>query len=78
MKNTATDLRGEHTPPPPRSSALLLLAVAVFASAILSFTFYSPSETKGELYAACVALRDSLEDNPVIATLLGLGDGEDA
>lgn len=78
MKNTATDLRGEHTPPPPRSSALLLLAVAVFASAILSFTLYTPGETKGELYAACVALRDSLEDNPVIATLLGLGDGEDA
>ena len=77
MKHT-TDLRREHTPPPPRSSAFLLLAVAILTSAFLSFTLYTPDRESGELYAACAALRESLEENPVIATLLGLGDGEDA
>ena len=77
MKDTATDLR-KKTPPPPRSSGLLLLALAIFCAAFLSFTLHTPDQKEGELYAACVALRDSLEENPVIATLLGLGDEGEA
>jgi hypothetical protein len=77
MKDTATDLRPK-TPPPPKSSGLLLLALAIATAAFLSFTVYSPDQREGELYSACVALRDSLEENPVIATLLGLGDANEA
>ena len=78
MKDTATDLRPHAPSPPPKSSGLLFLALAIFCAAFLSFALYTPDQREGELYAACVALRDSLEENPVIATLLGLGNEGEA
>ena len=78
MHRRTTDLRRETAPPPKGSPHLLLFALALFSALFLSFALYTPDRTEGELYAATVALRDSLEENPVIATLLGLGDGEGA
>lgn len=61
-----------------RRGGLLLLALCLClaVTAVFSFAFYRPEEEGGELYAAAVALKDTLQKNEAVAVFLGLSPEE--